>query len=287
MAYRTLAEVAGETQSELLAGLVPYFTQHNELLTWLDSVIIDRPSVTVNNIVSLGAAAALACDTTITTTAISAAPTEFKLKQFYKAFDVCGTVNSAMGNVAFVDEVTENLAAAAQALGDLIATQIISGDGTGTNILGLNSITTATTAAAATFGLSDLDVLIDLVEKKSNKMAFVANKATRRAIKRELNAEGDKSRIELANNMFVVGYEGIPILTHSSVADGEVYLVNGDPMTGNYMIFGERPGEELSPFRLVDVGWSQTADLRQWRLIVQAAIVNKSTQAVAKLTGVD
>ena len=289
MPYRSLADVAAETQSELLAGLVPYFTSNNELLTWLDSEVIDRPSVTINRVEDIGSAGPLACNTSIESEAISAGPAEFNLKQFYRAFDVCGQTESAMGNKAFVDEVGENLAGAAQALGDLIASQIVLGNGAGTNILGFDSIVTNSFAIdGANTTLSDLDALIDAVDFKSGKMAFVANKATRRNIKRLLNEEGDKTRVELADNMFVPGYEGIPMLAHTAVPNGQIYLINGDKnLRGSYMIYGDRPGDVLAPFRLVDVGWRETSDRRQWRLIVQAAVVTKSTQSLARLTGVN
>jgi hypothetical protein len=281
--YRTLDAVAAETQSELLQGLIPYFTQDNELLTWINKVTIDRKEISINRVASVGSASLVACDTSMVSEAVSAANVTFSLKDYYRQFEVCGAV---MGYGSMNDEVAEQLAGAAQALGDKIATDMVAGNGT-TGMLGLDGIVTNSFAIGGSgFALTDLDKLIDEVPFKSGKMALVTDKATRRIIKAELNADGDKSRIELANNVFVPGYEGIPVIAHSAVTAGQCYLINGDMLNGSYLAIGERPGEELAPFRLVDVGWREAADRRIWRLFVAATMVTKSTQSLARLTGI-
>lgn len=284
--YRTLAEVVAERQSDLLNGLVPYFTQDNEVLTWINKVTTAKNQISINRVVDIGTAALVACDTSLTSQAVSASNVLFTMKDYYRQFEVCGTL---MGHGTDNDEVAEQLAGAAQALGDKLAVDIFSGNGT-TGLLGLNNIVTNSFAVqtSGNFALSDFDKLLDEVAFKSGKMAFICDKATRRIIKSELNADGDKTRVELAENMFAPGYEGIPVLAApaGAMTAGHVMLVNGDMLNGSYLALGDRPGEVINPFRLVDVGWREAADRRIWRLFVAATMVTKSTQSLARLTGV-
>ena len=72
-AYRSLADVANERQSDLLNGLIPYFTQDNELLTWITKVVSDKNQISINRVVDIGTAGLVACDTTLSSQAVSAA----------------------------------------------------------------------------------------------------------------------------------------------------------------------------------------------------------------------
>lgn len=282
--YRSIADVAAERNSELLNGLIPYFTQDNELMTWITKVVSDKNQISINRIVDIGSAGLVACDTSLASQAVSAANVTFTMKDYYRQFEVCGAL---MGHGTDNDEIAEQLAGASQALGDTLATDLIVGNGT-TGLLGFNNIVTNSFAVGASgaFALGDLDKLIDEVPFKSGKMAFVTGKATRRIIKNELNSQGDKSRVELADAVFVPGYEGIPVIAHSAVTAGQVYLINGDMLNGSYLALGDRPGEIINPFRLVDAGWREAADRKIWRLFVAATLVVKSTQSLARLTGV-
>jgi hypothetical protein len=288
MAYRTLADVAAQTQDLILPGLVQKYMTTNEYIAWADTLVIDRPSVSVNRVVDVGAVQkGVDCNTTLNSVALSASNEVFSLVQYARQYEICNQVIGLASS--FVDQVGEESLNAMKAMTNELAIDAIDGSGTG-EIKGLNNLVTTSYAASAVGGAGDIEAiwaLFDLVKAKSAKMAIVTNAKTKRKLMSALLASANVGTAELKGTSFLVPvFNGASILVNDTATDGDVFLVNGDPSEGVFLAVGEHPGSNIGGImRYVDVGISQTKDTRIARLHGSFAHILKSNDAIARVTG--
>jgi hypothetical protein len=288
MAYRTLADVAAQTQDLLLPGLVQKYLTTNETLAWMTTLAIDRPSISVNRVASYGAVQkGIDCNTSLTSVAISASNEVFNLVQYARQYEVCNQVTGLAST--FVDQAGEELLGAIKAMAEEVGVDAINGSGSG-EIKGLESLITNSVAASTVGGSGDVEAiwsLFDSVKAKSSKMALMANAKTKRRIMSALLASATVGTSELKGTSFMVpNFNGASILTNDTIADGSIYLANGDPQEGLFMAVGEHPGNNIGGlFRFVDVGINQSKDTRINRVFGSFAQILKSNDAIAAVTG--
>jgi hypothetical protein len=288
MAYRTLADVTAQTQDLILPGLVQKYLTTNEYVAWAETVVTDRPSISVNRIADYGAVQkGIDCNTTLTSAAISGSNEIFELVQYARQFEVCNQVVGLASS--FVDQAGEELLGAIKAMTNEIATDAINGTGSG-EIKGIDNLVTNSVAASGVGGAGDIEAiwyLFDAVKSKSPKMALMTNAKTKRKLMAALLASAQVSSVELKGTSFLVPvFNGAPILVNDTLADGDVVLANGDPAEGLFIAVGEHPGNNIGGiFRFQNVGISQTKDTNISRIFGSFAHVLKSQDAIARVTG--
>ena len=89
--YRTFAELANNTQDQLLPGLYNGLINIDEATASFIALsqLTDRPSIKGNRVVSEGTASYIGCDDTITPSAISGSPFTYDLLTLNQSFDAC------------------------------------------------------------------------------------------------------------------------------------------------------------------------------------------------------
>jgi hypothetical protein len=287
MAYRSLADVANQTTNLVLPGLVQKYLTANEYLAWADTIVTDRKTISINRIADYGAVQAAAdCTTSLSSVAISASNETFSLLKYIRQFEICNDV-VGLGST-FVDQAGEELLGAVKAMSNQLAIDAMTGNGS-TGIRGLSSLVSNSVAASTVGGSGSLEAiwyLSDAVRSQSNKMAYVANAKTKRRILKLIANSAQVQTVELKGSSFLVPvFNSYPILRNDSVADGEIYLVNGDPQEGVFMAIGEYPGQEIGGvFKYTDVGINQTYDTRIGRIAGHFAHIIKSPDSLAKVT---
>jgi len=288
MAYRILTDVAAQTQDLILPGLVQKYLTTNETLAWMTTLALDRPSISVNRVASYGAVQkGIDCNTSLTSVAISASNEVFDLFAYARQYEICNQIVGLAST--FVDQAGEELLGAIKAMAEEIGVDAITGSGSG-EIKGLESLIANSVAASTVGGSGEIEAiwyLFDAVKSKSSKMALMANAKTKRRIMSALLASAQVGTSELKGTSFLVpNFNGASILTNDTIADGSIYLANGDPQEGLFMAIGEHPGNNIGGlFRFVNVGPSQNKDTQISRLFGSFAQVLKSNSAIAAITG--
>jgi hypothetical protein len=288
--YRTLADIlANNEQNDLIMpGLVQKYMTTNEYLAWANTVITDKPTIVVNYVADYGAVQkGIDCNSSLTSASISGGSDSFSLVKYLRQFETCQDV-VGLGS-SFVDQAGEDLLGAVKAMANELAVDAINGSGTG-EIAGLNTLVTSSVAASSVGGAGDVEslwYLEDAVKAKSDKMAFVMNSKTKRAVMSALLAAATVQTMELKGTSFVVpAFNGHPILVNDTATDGDIFLVNGGPDEGVFPVIGAYPGANIGNlFKLTDVGVNQSKDTRIFRIAGHFSHIRKSRDALARITG--
>lgn len=288
--YRSLAEVLNnnETQSLILPGLVQKYLQTNELMAWMNTIIVDRPSITVPYVADYGAVTKGGdCSTAYTSVAISGGNDVFNLVKYATQFSTC-LETVGLGS-SFVSQASEDLLGAVKRMTNELAVDAVQGSGSG-EVYGIEDLTTDVVGASTVGGSGSLEAiwyLFDEVKAKSDKMALVMNAKTKRRVMSEILSSAEVTTQEIKGSSFLVPYfNGAAILVSDASTDGRVTLLNGATDEGTFLAIGEMPGNNVGGvFNLIDVGISQTIDARLMRLAGYFAMVRKSRQGLAAITG--
>jgi hypothetical protein len=287
---RSLAEILanGEQLTDLNRGLIKKYLDTNEYLAWSDTVITDRPSITVPYVLDYGTVQkGMDCSTEYTTVDVSGGNDVFTLTKYGTQFSTCLDVIGLASS--YVDQAAEDLKAAVARMANEIAKDAISGTGAGGSIVGLQTLATDSVAASTVGGAGDVEslwYLFDQVKAKSSKMALVMNSKTKRAVLSELLEVATVDNMELKNSSFTVPvFNGAAILSNDAATDGTIILVNGDREEGTYPVIGEFPSNKLGLFNFYKVGMSQTTDIDLYRLNLWVSHVRKSRNGLAAITG--
>src|SRR6056297_2528116 len=188
--FRSLADLANTTQSELLPGIINSLKQKDEFTSVLvaNAAVTDRPTISGNRKVTDVTAGYVGCDDSLTPSALSAVPFSYDLETIAGSFDAC--IKGQNLYSSFTDVVASELESALQSISYKIAEDAMTGTGSselaGFETEVVNTVTQATTGAG-NFDLSDLDALMDLVRTGGPK-AFVGNPATVNLVIKELRA---------------------------------------------------------------------------------------------------
>lgn len=280
--FRSLADLAETTQDELLPGIIDSLKKNDEFTNAIisNAVVTDRPTVKGNRLVSEGSAQYIDCNSTLVSEAISGAPFDYDLKTILRQFDVCKTGQNLYSS--FTDVVGAELNGALKAVGNQIAADVVTGNGT-TEIAGLETQNTNSFGTAgSSFAVGDLDRLYDEVLSRENLVYFGAP-ATIRAALAEIRAEaGGLEYSTLAGTeLRVPSYLGIPMLRNQYAPTDKIYLLD----LAQFRLFvGESDSMNVGGiFGLDDVGLVQDKHARRWRVYTQVASVLLDTQASAEL----
>jgi hypothetical protein len=289
MAYRTLAGVLAnnETQSQILPGLVQKYLTTNEYLAWANTIVTEKPSITIPYIADYGTVQkGITSLTSYTSVAISGGNDVFSLVKYGTQFE---TANDIIGlGSSFVDQAAEDLLGAVKRMADQLAIDSIVGTGSG-EIYGLNTLCTSTTVASGAGGAGDVSSiwsLFDTVKAKSDKMALVMNAKTKRAVMKAVMSASNVATMELKGTSFLVPvFNGAAILTNDSCTDGDIFLVNGATDEGTFLAIGNYPGQSVGGlFNYTSVGVHQSVDTNIYRLNGHFAQIRKSRQGISKIS---
>lgn len=289
MAYRTLAGVLAnnETNSLIIPGLVQKYLTTNEYLAWANTLVIDKPSITIPYIQDYGTVQkGITSLTSYTSVAISGGNDTFSLIKYGTQFE---TANDIIGlGSSYVDQAAEDLLGAVKRMADQIAIDAIVGTGSG-EIYGLNTLCTSTVAASGAGGAGDVSSiwsLFDTVKAKSDKMALVMNSKTKRAVMKAVMSASNVATMELKGTSFLVPvFNGAAILANDSCTDGDIFLVNGATDEGTFLAIGNYPGQSIGGlFNYTSVGVHQSVDTNIFRLNAHFAHIRKSRQGISKIS---
>lgn len=286
---RSLAELAYSTQDDLLAGFYDTLIKNDQVVAALisNAAVTDRPTISYNQLMSLGTPVYADCSTEFTSQNISGSNVTVNLLTLAEQFDVC-TIGQNLYS-SFTDVTQSEVAGAVKAMGNKIGYDAVRSGNGSSAILGMGSVVTAaqTISANASFGLEDLDYLMDTVLDKSGPMAFIGSPAAVRAVVRELRSASALDVMQLMGTTFnVPSYLGVPLLKSENVATStDLFLVNLD--TGYKIFLGSNPEQTVGGiFGLQDLGNSQTKLAKLWRIYAHVAGVSLNTKGIAKLSGV-
>ena len=286
--FQSLADLANLTQDELLPGLVNTLINQDQFsgVLFANAQLTDRPAVKGNRIVSEGTASYVGCDDTITPVALSASAFSYDLETIATSFDACIKGSSLFSS--FTDVVSAELGAALSRIGKKVASDAISGSGSGGEIAGIETQIVNTvgqaTAGAGNFSLSDLDAVMDLVRTSGPKV-FVGAAATVNTIMAELRAANGATMTEVQGvGRAAVGFEGIPFLKSQYASAGELHLID---LNEFQLWVGTSEDNNIGGvFNMIQVGALENLLRKRFHIYTNVATVLKNTRAAASLTGV-
>lgn len=283
--FRSLSDLADTTQDELLSGIIDVLKQNDEFTAALiaNAAVTDRPTIKFNRLADAGSASYVDCDDTITSEAISGSAASYDLMTLVRQFDVCQTGQNLYSS--FTDVVASELQGAVKAMGEKIADDAMTGNGT-TEIEGIDTaVTNSFAIAGGSVDVSDLDRLYDETLSRGN-LVYVGAPATVRTVLAELRSEsGGMEYMTLAGTeLRVPSYLGYPILRNQNAPASTLYMVDLEQYK---LFFGEMEDQNVGGiFGLQDIGPLEDKLARRWRLYCHLAGVLLDTQGVSELTGV-
>lgn len=307
MSSVTLAESAKLAQDELVAGVIENVITVNEIYELLPFDGITGNALAYNRENVLGDVQMAGVGSTIT----AKAPATFtqvtsSLTTIIGDAEVNGLIQatrSSDGN----DQKATQIASKAKSCGRKYQDQMINGDGTGSNMLGLVSLVAAGQSffadnAAANGGVlsfADLDALLDLVVDKDGQVDYImVNGRTRRSYLALLRALGGTSPgdiYEMASGRKVPAYRGVPMFRNDWIPVNQVRgtAVNATSVFAGTFDDGSRThgiagltAELAAGIRIKEVGEKEDADESITRVVWYCGLANFSEKGLAVLKGV-
>lgn len=229
MASVTLVESAKLAQDDLVAGVIESLITVNEMFQLLPFDGIDGNALAYNRENALGDVQMAGVGTLIT----AKNPATFTqvsstLTTIIGDAEVNGLIQatrSGDGN----DQTAVQVASKAKSVGRKYQDQMINGDGTGNQFVGLMGLVPASqtifaggdAANGAPLSLGDLDALIDLVTDRDGHVDFIMMpRRTRRAyyaLLRQLGGTSPGDIYTMPNGQQQIAYRGIPILANDYI----------------------------------------------------------------------
>lgn len=307
MASITLAESAKLSQDDLVAGIIENVITVNDMFQFLPFDGINGNALAYNRENALGDVQMAGVGTVIT----AKNPATFTqvtstLTTIIGDAEVNGLIQATRSD-AGNDQTAIQVASKAKSAGRKFQDQLINGDGTGNQFVGLmglvpESQTIYANAGAANGGalsFADLDALIDLVTDRDGHVDFIMmHRRTRRSYYALLRALGGTSPGDIytmPNGQQTVAYRGIPILANDYIPITQVRGTATNATTvfaGNFDDGSRTSGiagltaEEEAGIRIKDVGEKEDADERITRVVWYCGLALFSEKGIAALKGV-
>jgi hypothetical protein len=309
MSSVTLAESAKLAQDELVAGVIENVITVNEIYELLPFDGISGNALAYNRENVLGDVQMAGVGSTIT----AKAPATFtqvtsSLTTIIGDAEVNGLIQatrSSDGN----DQKATQIASKAKSCGRKYQDQMINGDGTANNMLGMLALVAAgqsiiqDTANVTTNGgplsFAKLDELLDLIVDKDGQVDYLmVNGRTRRAYLALLRALGGTSPgdiYQMASGRSVPAYRGVPMFRNdwiptnqvqgSATAATSVFAGTFDDGSRSHGIAG-LTAEQAAGIRVKEVGEKEDADESITRVVWYCGLANFSEKGLAVLKGV-
>lgn len=307
MASITLAESAKLSQDDLVAGIIENVITVNDMFQFLPFDGINGNALAYNRENALGDVQMAGVGTVIT----AKNPATFTqvtstLTTIIGDAEVNGLIQATRSD-AGNDQTAIQVASKAKSAGRKFQDQLINGDGTGNQFVGLmglvpESQTIYANAGAANGGalsFADLDALIDLVTDRDGHVDFIMmHRRTRRSYYALLRALGGTSPGDIytmPNGQQTVAYRGIPILANDYIPITQVRGTATNATTvfaGNFDDGSRTSGiagltaEDEAGIRIKDVGEKEDADERITRVVWYCGLALFSEKGIAALKGV-
>jgi len=307
MASVTLAESAKLAQDELVAGVIENVITVNELYEMLPFDGIDGNALAYNRENVLGDVQMAGVGSTIT----AKNPATFThvtstLTTIIGDAEVNGLIQatrSGDGN----DQKAVQVASKAKSCGRKYQDQMINGDGTGNEMIGMFGLVASGQTIEANNGATngaplsfeDLDALIDLVTDKDGQVDYLMmHSRTRRkylALLRALGGTSPGDIYTMASGRQVPAYRGIPIFRNdwipitqtqgSAENASSVFAGTFDDGSRTHGIAG-LTAEQAAGMRVKDVGEKEDADESITRVVWYCGLALFSEKGLAVLKGV-
>ncbi len=225
MASVTLAESAKLAQDDLVAGVIANVITINQMFELLPFDGIDGNSLAYNRENVLGDVQMLGVGGTITAKAAATfTKVNSNLTSIIGDAEVNGLIQATRS--AETDQEAQQIASKAKSAGRQYQDQLINGDGTGDEFLGLLALcaasqkaTTGTNGAALSFGI--MDELLDLVVDKDGVVDYLAFPArtirSYKALLRGLGGTSADDMYELPSGARVIAYSNVPIFRNDYI----------------------------------------------------------------------
>lgn len=307
MASVTLAESAKLAQDELVSGVIENVITVNQMFQFLPFDGIDGNALAYNRENVLGDAQVAGVGTQIT----AKNPATFThvtstLTTIIGDAEVNGLIQatrSGSGN----DQKAIQVASKAKSCGRKFQDQLINGDGTANQFVGLlgliassQKITAAEGAAnGGPLSFSDLDALIDLVTDRDGHVDFIMmHRRTRRSYYALLRALGGTSPGDIytmPDGSTTIAYRGIPILANDYIPINQVQGTATNATTvfaGNFDDGSRTSGiagltaQEEAGIHIKEVGEKEDADESITRVVWYCGLALFSEKGMAALGGV-
>lgn len=304
MSSVTLVESAKLALDDLVAGVIENIITVNRMFDVLPFDGIEGNSLAYNRENVLGDVMMLGVDGTITAKgAATFTKVNSNLTTIIGDAEVNGLIaatRSGDGN----DQVAVQIASKAKSAGRQYQDQLINGDGTGDEFVGLiglcasgQKVATGTNGGALSFAF--LDELMDLVTDKDGQVDYIAMHArTLRSYKALLRALGGASInevVELPSGAEVPAYSACPIFRNdyipidqvkgSGSAQTTVFAGTFDDGSRTHGIAG-LTAENASGIQVVDVGEAEAKDNHIWRVKWYCGLALFSEKGLACAEGI-
>jgi hypothetical protein len=230
MASVTLAESAKLAQDDLVAGVIANVITINQMFELLPFDGIDGNSLAYNRENVLGDVQMLGVGGTITAKAAATfTKVNSNLTSIIGDAEVNGLIQATRSSET--DQEAQQIASKAKSAGRQYQTQLINGDGTGDNFLGLLALCAAgqkvaTGANGGALSFTFMDELLDLVVDKDGVVDYMAFPArTIRSYKTLLRGLGGTSAddmYELPSGARVIAYSNVPIFRNDYIPVNQV-----------------------------------------------------------------
>lgn len=304
MSSVTLAESAKLAQDELVAGVIENIITVNRMFDVLPFDGIEGNSLAYNRENVLGDVQMLGVDGTVTAKAAATfTKVNSNLTTIIGDAEVNGLIaatRSGDGN----DQTAVQIASKAKSAGRQFQDQLINGDGTGDEMVGLiglcasgQKVATGTNGGALSFAF--LDELLDLVTDKDGQVDYIAMHArTIRSYKALLRALGGASInevVELPSGAEVPAYSAVPIFRNDYIptdqvkgggsAQTTIFAGTLDDGSRTHGIAG-LTAEKASGIQVVDVGEAEDKDNHIWRVKWYCGLALFSEKGLACAEGI-
>ncbi|WVW77393.1 major head protein [Stenotrophomonas phage vB_SmaS_Bhz59] len=308
MSSVTLAESAKLAQDELVAGVIENIITVNRMFDVLPFDSIDGNSLAYNRENALGDVINAGVGTTFSGAGAGKNPATFtkvnsNLTTIMGDAEVNGLIQatrSGDGN----DQTAVQIASKAKSAGRQYQDQLINGDGTGNEFVGLINLVAAgqkvaTGANGGALSFAFLDELMDLVVDKDGQVDYIAMHArTIRSYKALLRALGGASInevIELPSGAEVPAYSGTPIFRNDYIptnqvkgsGSGQTTIFAGtfDDGSRTHGITG-LTAANAAGIQVVPVGEKEDADEFIWRVKWYCGLALFSEKGLAAADGI-
>lgn len=310
MASVTLAQSAQLCQDDLVAGIIENVITVNRFFEILNFDGIDGNAIAYNRELVLGDVQMGGVDTAIT----AKNPATFTqvtstLTTILGDAEVNGLIQATRSSVN--DQRVVQVASKAKSCGRQYQDQLINGDGTGNNFLGLLGLCDASQIVEAGTGtgdsptngqplsFEDLDGIIDLVTDKDGEVDYLMMNArslrSYNALLRGLGGASIDQVVTLPSGRTVPAYRGIPIFrndyipidqtTGSTSTTTSVLAGTLDDGSRSHGIAG-LTAENMAGINVKEVGERENADASLTRVVWYCGLALFSLKGLAMLTGV-
>lgn len=291
----TFAEAIKRIQNQFIAGVADNLVTVDQFLPALPVMTTDRHGVEFNYVAARQAAECIAAGGSISEGATTSTLTTLYPERFIREVRIPNTVSASDG--AF------QLAQAARAVGELLASDLVNGTGVhatpNPKIASLVSYTGTSgdqviDAGGAALSFTYLDQVVARV-KVGGMKALVMNENARFKFNALMRASGGVPMMEIAGGLLQVpSFNGVPVLTSNYIPstdpgygenDTSVFCVSLDPMVTQLIIKTDTVGAEAYDSMVEVIGPVQVvgSDNQSWKVGTQANLMIRTPEAVARL----